>query len=447
MDVPLNEINTLTRSIKGQDKYKIVQSALRASHLKSVSVDQNAVNKLPHTFNQELPETVTATNQYQSGRCWIFAGLNIFRHHLIRKYKLPPDFELSEAYTFKCDKLERCNTALETIYDMMKRGASPTGLEITSITSLLIDDGGTIQQFTNIINKYGVLPKIAFPDLAQVANTASMNNLLQITIKKTLVTINAKMTLSEFRKYKRTILEECNRIITLCLGNAPSEFQFQGKTYTTPVSFYQTAIKPLINLDDYVCIANDPRHKYNTLMCPEYLNNVLLPTDNNIKRKITNLYLNVDIQDMKDAVAKTIAQQKSPVWFATDYGTFVLNEGTILDHRSSILKNMFDTNFIFSKKTSIQTGITVGNHAMVFIGVQTQKQKGKGKYLRWKVENSHSSNTDLKGFLTMSDAFFEQYMMAAFVHKSTLSPKQRKLVSDQSTITWVPFYDPLGFAS
>ena len=53
----------------------------------------------------------------------------------------------------------------------------------------------------------------------------------------------------------------------------------------------------------------------------------------------------------------------------------------------------------------------------------------------------------------MSDAFFEQYMIAVFVHKSTLSVKQRKLVQsaasgkDVSTITWVPFYDPLGFAS
>lgn len=456
MDVSLNEINTLTRSIKGQDKYKIVQSALRSAHLKAVSVDQNAINKLPHMFNHELPETVTATNQFQSGRCWIFAGLNIFRHHLIRKYKLVPNYELSEAYIFKCDKFEKCNTVLETIYDMMKRGVSPTSLELMTINGLLIEDGGTAQQFTNIVKKYGVLPKIAFPDLSQVINTGSMNNLLQITIKKTLVTINAKMTLSEFRKYKHTILEECNRIITLCVGNVPSEFQFQGKTYTSPITFYQTIVKPLINLDDYVCIANDPRHKYDTLICPEYLNNVLLPTDKNIKRKITNLYLNVDIKDMKDAVFKTITQQKAPVWFATDYGTFVLNDMTVLDQRSSIIKNMFDTNFVFSKKTAIQTGITVGNHAMVLIGVQTQKaSKGKenSKYLRWKVENSHSSDTVLNGFLTMSDAFFEQYMIAVFVHKSTLSVKQRKLVQsaasgkDVSTITWVPFYDPLGFAS
>ncbi|NON39032.1 aminopeptidase, partial [Klebsiella pneumoniae] len=54
------------------------------------------------------------TNQKASGRCWMFAALNTFRHKLISQYKLE-NFELSQAHTFFWDKYEKSNWFLEQV--------------------------------------------------------------------------------------------------------------------------------------------------------------------------------------------------------------------------------------------------------------------------------------------------------------------------------------------
>lgn len=444
MDIP-NDINALHKQIKDNPKYKVVQSALRKTSIKNVSTNQNALNKLPFKFNHELKEEVKATDQHYSGRCWIFSGLNIMRHKLIAHYKLPPDFELSEAYIFKFDKFEKCNTALETIYALSKLNLSNQSLEFSALVPELLSDGGTVQQFTNVINKYGVVPKENFNDTGQARNTSIMNNLLKITIQKTSNFINSKLSRSAFDTYKSKILEECFRIITLCLGNTPNNFSFNFKDKQlpkeyTPIQFYDKVIKPLFNIDDYIPIVNDPRNKYNSLLCVEYLHNILNKNDKDLTRKISDLYINVDIEDFKKAVFLTIDKHKTPVWFATDYSTFVLNNRTVLDQNSSNIKDMFDIDFISSKKDDLTARNIMPNHAMVFTGVQKENEK----FIRYKVENSHSDKTDLKGFLIMSDAFFEQYVLCAFVHKNTLSPMLRILYKNPKNIKWLPFWDPLG---
>jgi bleomycin hydrolase len=445
MDIK-NNINELQKEIKENAKYKIVQSALRKTSIKNVSTNQNVLNKLPFKFNHELKEEVISTNQYSSGRCWIFSALNIMRHKLIAHYKLPPEFELSEAYIFKFDKLEKCNVALETIYDLAKLGHGNQSLEYSFLIKNIISDGGTIQQFTNIINKYGILPKENFNDNGQARNTNIMNDLLRITIQKTSTFINSQLSRSSFDTYKSTILKECHRIITLCLGNTTDKFLFNFKDVQipkeyTPIEFYKKIIKPLINLDDYIPIVNDPRNSYNSLISIEYLHNVLDKKDVDLKRKITNLYLNVNIQDFKDSVFSTVS--KTGVWFATDYSTFVLNDHTILDPDASTMKEMFDIDFVFSKEESFKSCNTVPNHAMVITGVQ----KNDNKYLRWKVENSHGDSSELKGFLTMSDSFFEKFVVCAFVHKNSLNINLRKIYKEKKDIKWLPFWDILGVYS
>jgi len=65
-----------------------------------------------HRYNNEysnraLPKEMKVTNQKASGRCWLFAALNVLRVHLREKYSLPDDFELSQTYLFFYDKLEK----------------------------------------------------------------------------------------------------------------------------------------------------------------------------------------------------------------------------------------------------------------------------------------------------------------------------------------------------
>ena len=56
-------------------------------------------------FSNEI-KTLPVTNQKASGRCWIFAGLNVLRELIAKKYDLK-EFELSQNYTAFWDKFEK----------------------------------------------------------------------------------------------------------------------------------------------------------------------------------------------------------------------------------------------------------------------------------------------------------------------------------------------------
>lgn len=91
-------------------------------------------------FNVKMPSGGSPiTNQRASGRCWIFAANNIFRITMMRKYNLD-EFELSQAYLFYWDKLEKCNWLLENIIE-----TAAEDLEGRLVQTLLEDpvsDGG-----------------------------------------------------------------------------------------------------------------------------------------------------------------------------------------------------------------------------------------------------------------------------------------------------------------
>jgi len=86
-------------------KYQAIENA--ASHngiFAALERRQSHVDNTP-VFSLDLTKD-KVTNQKASGRCWMFAALNTFRHKLISQYKLE-NFELSQAHTFFWDKYEK----------------------------------------------------------------------------------------------------------------------------------------------------------------------------------------------------------------------------------------------------------------------------------------------------------------------------------------------------
>lgn len=90
------------------------------------------------------------TNQKSSGRCWIFAALNVLRNHMIKKYKLE-EFEFSQSYLFWCDKFEKSNYFLESILSTLKE---PTDSRLIQfLLTNPVQDGGQWDMLTNLIEK------------------------------------------------------------------------------------------------------------------------------------------------------------------------------------------------------------------------------------------------------------------------------------------------------
>ena len=68
-----------------------------------------------HIYNRKVEtEGKPVTNQKSSGRCWLFAALNVARQPFVKQYNME-DFEFSQAHLFYWDKIERANYFLNNI--------------------------------------------------------------------------------------------------------------------------------------------------------------------------------------------------------------------------------------------------------------------------------------------------------------------------------------------
>ena len=75
-------------------KYSAIENAVTHNGLlKSIETRQSEVEN-DHVFSIDLTKD-EVSNQKASGRCWMFAALNTFRHKLISDFKLE-SFELSQ---------------------------------------------------------------------------------------------------------------------------------------------------------------------------------------------------------------------------------------------------------------------------------------------------------------------------------------------------------------
>src|SRR5690348_11961704 len=97
----------------GSPAFRIAQNAVTQVTADDVALNRDIVFNTDHSFSNVLDDWA-ATNQKQTGRCWMFAGLNLFRAGAIAKMGLK-SFEFSQNYTMFCDKIERANYFLEAI--------------------------------------------------------------------------------------------------------------------------------------------------------------------------------------------------------------------------------------------------------------------------------------------------------------------------------------------
>ena len=76
------------------------------------------INQVPNVLTKEITPKTSCANQKSSGRCWIFAAVNMLRRQVITDKKIPESFEFSQSYVFFFDKLERMNYNLKLVEDL-----------------------------------------------------------------------------------------------------------------------------------------------------------------------------------------------------------------------------------------------------------------------------------------------------------------------------------------
>ena len=168
------------------------------------------------------------TNQKRSGRCWLFAGLNLFRVGTMKKLGLK-GFEFSQNYLMFWDKLERANYFLEAIIETAER--DPDDRAVSFLLSQPCEDGGQWNMFVNLVRKHGLVPKAFMPETESSSNSGRMNTILRRKLRegaKTLRDLHATgASAGELRAAKDEIVAVIYRILCIHLGTPPERFAWQ----------------------------------------------------------------------------------------------------------------------------------------------------------------------------------------------------------------------------
>lgn len=392
-----------------------------------------------HTFSLSLKQG-EVTNQKHSGRCWMFAALNTMRFKMIQDLKLQ-QFELSQAYLFFYDKLEKSNYFLENILETLDE---PVGGRLVNwLLQSPIGDGGQWDMLVNLVEKYGVAPKDVYPESASSSASHEMDACITEKLREYACTLRRMhgegASLEDLRKAKTEMMAEVYRILCICLGKPPKTFDFAYRDkdgeYSrvcglTPQAFYAKYIG--WDLNDYVGLINAPTadKPYGRSYTVRFLGNVK-------EGKIVR-YLNLEIDELKKAA---IAQMRDghPVWFGCDVGKCSERSGGIMDLETYRLEDLLSTKFTMTKAERLDYGQSLMTHAMVFQGVNLDDE---GRPDRWRVENSWGAEPGDKGYYVMSDGWFNEYVYQVVVHKKYLSEAQ--LAAYESEPIQLEPWDPMG---
>ena len=417
--------------------FKVARHALSRSTLLDAIYDPSAaISTQPH-FSIEI-ETLPVANQKASGRCWIFAGLNILREIIAKKLDLK-EFELSQNYISLFDKIEKANFALESIMTLAQY--SPNERVFQFILETPVADGGQWDMFVNLVRKYGLMPKSAFPETAQSNGTAQSNMLVNAAIRKFAHDAHALMEagkVNEVRNLKNEVMEKIYHVYLTCFGVPPETFDFEytdskGKYHIeqgyTPLSFFDHYIGDFIL--QYQSIINSPTQDkpFNKNFTIDYLGNVVEGNPIN--------HLNLPMERMKELIIKQLSDGY-PVWFGSDVSFYRDRSSYVWDSEAFDYQAMFDLDVQFDKAEMLDFRHSAMNHAMVITGVDIVD----GKPRRWKIENSWGGDVGLKGYYVMSDAFFDTFVYQAVVLRKYLNKVE--IAASNEAPTHLNPWDPMG---
>ena len=435
----IDKINEYEKEFLEDKRNIVAMNAATYNGVQKVARDVNALKDEPFAFNVDI-KNGEVTNQKQSGRCWMFASMNVLRNIVIKKFNLE-NFELSQSYTLFWDKLERCNYYMEAVIEKANEPLEDRVMDY--LMSDLLSDGGQWDMFVNIVKKYGLVPKYAYPESQTSSATVQLNKYLCKILRKYTTELRDAVQnegVKKARELKEEVLKDVYNVLTSTLGQMPEKFDVvlhdkDGKLIEDEGmdahSFFDKYIG--VEIDQYISLINSPTEDkpFNQTYTIKYLGNI-------VEGKIVK-HLNLPIEELKKAAVKQL-KDGYPVWFGCDVGrsSVVEDERAMLDTKAVDYESLFNVDLKLSKEDALDYGYSMMTHAMTFTGVQMNGNEP----LRFKVENSWGEKFGYKGHFVMTSDWFDQYVYQVVVNKKYLPEKLRKAY-EKKAIELKP-WDPMG---
>ncbi|ABN45242.1 Aminopeptidase C [Streptococcus sanguinis] len=429
----------LYAAYEANPKFAAMENAISHNGLLASLEKRSAAVENTPIFSLDLTKD-KVSDQKASGRCWMFAALNTFRHKMIAGFQLE-DFELSQAHTFFWDKYEKSNWFLEQV--IATADQELTSRKVKFLLDTPQQDGGQWDMVVSLFEKYGVVPKSVYPESISSSNSRELNQILNKLLRQDAQILRELREKgaesSELQAKKEELLQEVFNFLAMNLGLPPRQFDFSyrdkdnhfhSESGLTPLTFYQKYVD--LKLADYVSIINAPTadKPYGRSYTVEMLGNV-------VGSKPVR-YLNVEMNRLKElAIAQM--QAGETVWFGSDVGQSSNRKAGVMAEGMHDFTASMDIQITQDKAGRLDYSESLMTHAMVLTGVDLDEN---GKAKKWKVENSWGEKVGNKGYFVASDAWMDEYTYQIVVRKEFLTAAE--LAAYEAEPTVLSPWDPMG---
>ncbi|MGN1265219.1 MAG: C1 family peptidase, partial [Muribaculaceae bacterium] len=347
-----------------------IRNAMSQTSLSVLATDISTLKGVTRSEFSYQVNTKGITNQKQSGRCWLFTGLNVLRSQAINKHNLPK-LELSQVYLFFFDQLEKSNLFLQGVIDTADKPFDDRFVDW--LFSNPLSDGGTFTGVADLVEKYGVVPKEAMPETYSSNNTSQIASQMKWQLRdygmqlRKLAAGGAQKKQLEAEKVK--MLGNIYHILTLAYGVPPTEFRWEFKTASgnlvsdktyTPKSFYKELWGDYNLNQQTVLVMNDPSREYGKVYRIEY--------DRHTYDGHDWLYLNLPMDQIKPIAIEMIKNNEA-MYISCDVGKFLNRSLGTCDMQNFDYKALLGIDLTMDKRERILTHASGSSHAMTLIAV------------------------------------------------------------------------------
>jgi len=443
-------ILNFNKSFNKKRTNKIFKNVNTKRKFSDLVIDSDYVQKDHTKFSNIIDVKTKITKQGRTGRCWLFAILNIMRLNMIRDYNLI-EFEFSENYLFFYDRLEKANYFLNYIIDNYNKDLD-NDIKLIHILNSKTDDGNHWSMFYNLIKKYGIIPKTAMSDHYHSKNSQELNEFFNdylIKISEKIIETLKKENSTKIQKSLITnALNECYKILVIFLGEPPKTFDWSyiiikkkdsleyksnekiiSHNQLTPLIFYNKFVK--YDIESKICLINYPCKnvpffkKYSVELIPDIIGGK------------EPSFINVPQTVIFKAIKKSI-DDNNAIWCAVDWTKFNAKKDGILDIKAFNYIDIFDNDNIMDKCSGLKYRQTEPNHAVIIRGYNINN----GKIDKFLVENSHGDDNNFKGFVSMSVEWFNYYLYEIVVDKKYIDKNIIEINKQKTKI--LPHNSPFG---
>jgi len=429
-------LQQLDESVPMTPQLRAMRNALAHQSIHSLTVNPDVEDRTDKLFTHVIKDTGSIADQGDSGRCWLFAGLNLLRPEVIAKYKMN-DFMLSQAYEQFYEALEIANFSTELAISL--RSEPIHSRRMDTLLQNAMDDGGDWNYVRNLIQKYGAVPESIMPDSYAASHSDEMDALLSARVRKAVAQIRDASQkgadIAELRRLKSDALADVYKILEVCLGKPPAAFQWRYETKDdevqpletyTPQSFRK---KFLGGLDNYVSFVNYPVQPMHVRLQWAW--------DRNMSDQPDFDAVNIETQEMSAMVLKSVLADR-PVWFAANSSAEGDKDKGLWLQDVEDKSDLFGIDFSMSKADTLAYDEGTADHAMVITGVDVFG----GAPAKWKVENSWGTDRGDDGWFIIDSKWFDRHVFEVIIERKFV-PADLLALTKQKAIP-LPPWDPFS---